>query len=200
MFSFAAPWYARLYRLFGLDRGQRRMLDAAQGLGCEGASVLDIGCGVGALHQELLHRGARRAVGVDLSEQMLKQARGLARRRGIEAQTHYVQGDFVDLEPILEEADITLLDRAVCCYPDADALVNRSLERTRRIYALTYPRDHWFNRASVSVMGWALQQMGSDYRAFVHSPRRIEAWIAAKGFHKHMEHRSPLWLTQVYAR
>ena len=42
--------------------------------------ILDIGCGVGALHITLLHEGAAAATGIDISEGMLQQAKKSQRK------------------------------------------------------------------------------------------------------------------------
>ena len=96
--------------------------------------------------------------------------------------------------------DVTVLDKVVCCYPDAAALVAKSLAKTRRVYALTYPRDHLLNRVGVRVLGLLLWLVRSTFRSYVHDPRRIEGWIAAAGFKKRYENQTVIWLTQVYVR
>ena len=93
-----------------------------------------------------------------------------------------------------------MLDKVVCCYPDAEALVTKSLAKTRRVYALTYPRDHGFNRVGVRVLGFFLWLVRSTFRSYVHDPRRIEGWVAAAGFKKRYENQTAIWLTQVYVR
>jgi SAM-dependent methyltransferase len=200
MFSWAAPWYALRYRVLGLDGHQRAMLDALRDLGLDGSTVLDIGCGVGALHRWLLKHGAARAVGVDLSQGMLDQAGKLSKRAGLTGRVSYVHGDFVNCAAGLACADVTVLDRVVCCYPDAEALVNTSLDKTRRAYALIYPRGHLLNRWAAGLMGWGLGLLGVEYRAFVHDPERIQRWITARGFGKSAQRLSPLWMMQVYSR
>jgi hypothetical protein len=79
-------------------------------------------------------------------------------------------------------------------------MINRALEHTRSVIALTYPRAHLANRIGVRLMDGALAALGVAYRAYVHDPERIEAWITAQGLEKHFEARTPLWLTQVYRR
>src|SRR4051794_41485032 len=49
---------ASRYRRRGLDRTARRMVDLLAESGLEGATVLEIGGGVGEIHLELLRRGA----------------------------------------------------------------------------------------------------------------------------------------------
>lgn len=199
-FGHFARRYRRRYEKRGLEATQRQLVEGLRQAGFAGASLLEIGCGVGYLHQQLLRAGAGRALGVDISEAMLVQARELARAAGLSDRTEYRQGDFVDLAEGIAPADIALLDKVVCCYPDAEALVVRSVSKTRRVYALTYPRDHLLNRIGARVLGFFLWLARSTYRTYVHDPRRIEAWITAAGLKKRYENRTFIWLTQVYVR
>jgi hypothetical protein len=66
-------------------------------IGFNGATLLDIGCGIGYLHQRLLQAGASSAVGVDLSAKMLEEARAQAREQGLTERTDYREGEFVEL-------------------------------------------------------------------------------------------------------
>jgi magnesium-protoporphyrin O-methyltransferase len=199
-FGHFARRYRRRYAKRGFEPAQRQLVEGVRRVGVDGAMLLEIGCGVGYLHQQLLRDGAARAVGVDISEDMIAQARDAARAGGLAERTQYRVGDFVALADSLEFADVTLLDKVVCCYPDAEALVARSVAKTRRVYALTYPRDRLFNRVGARVLNFLLWLLRSGYRAYIHDPRRIEGWVAAAGFKKSYENRTSLWLTQVYAR
>ncbi len=199
-FGHFARRYRRRYAKRGFEPAQRQLIEGLRQAGFAGTSLLEIGCGVGYLHQQLLREGAARAQGVDISEEMLAQARALARETGLAERTDYRQGDYVALADRLDPADVTLLDKVVCCYPDAEALVTRSASKTRRVYALTYPRDRLFNRIGVRLLDVFLWFVRSTFRTYVHDPRRIEGWIAAAGFKKRYENRTFLWLTQVYVR
>ena len=55
------------YRRRGLDRTARRMVELLAEPGLEGATVLEIGGGVGEIHIELLRRGAASATALELS-------------------------------------------------------------------------------------------------------------------------------------
>lgn len=197
-------WFARRsgkhYRKRGLGKVQRELLAAIRESGIDGATLLDIGCGVGYLHQSLLKDGAASATGVDLSEKMITEARALAAEQSLADRVEYFEGDFVAMAERLPGADITILDKVVCCYPDAETLINRSLEKTGRVYALTYPRSHLINRIMTAVEAFCLTLIRCDFRPYVHDPASIESWIEARGFSKRREHVSWIWLTQVYAR
>ena len=57
----------RKYRKDGLDKTARLMVEFLAAQGIEGATVLEIGGGVGEIEIELLKRGAARAVNLELS-------------------------------------------------------------------------------------------------------------------------------------
>lgn len=168
-------------------------------LGYRDATVLDIGCGVGHLHQTLLEQGARSAVGIDLAPKMLAEARDWAQQRGLSDRVRYIEGDFMALDDI-DNTDVTLLDKVVCCYPDAQGLVEKSLAKAKRLYGLTYPRDRWFVRLGVGVIACLLRLMRSDFRSYVHDPAQIERLITDDGFRKRFESQTAVWLTQVYEK
>lgn len=199
-FSWFARRSLRHYRKKGLGKSQRQLFDGITAEGIGGASVLEIGCGVGYLHQALLDSGAAAATGVDLSSRMLEEARTLAREQELESRTDYRVGDFVEISDALADADVTVLDKVVCCYPDARKLVRRSVEKTKRVYALTYPRPHLANRFFTLVEAGILRLIGCNFRPYVHDPGQIENWIRARGFRKQLEETTWIWLTQVYVR
>ncbi len=199
LFSRLARCYRLRYQIFGLEQSQRQLVAGLEKVGYQGASLLEIGCGVGFLHQWLLHQGASQAVGVDLSPSMLAEAEKLAGKQGLADRVRYLQGDFLVLSKDMAPADITLLDKVICCYPDAKSLLECALSRTSRAIALTYPRDIALTRLGVNVMNRVLAWRGSEFRTFVHDPKKIENWITRHGFHKCYQNHTLTWLTQVFA-
>lgn len=176
------------------------MVDGLVRAGIAGASLLEIGCGVGALHQRLLEQGAARAVGVDLAQPVLDEARAWAGERGLAARVDYRLGDFVDIHAKLPAADVVLLDKVICCYPDAETLVARSLAKAGRLYAYTLPRDRWATRVGVAITGLGLWLLRSAFRTYVHDPARVAAWVTAAGFKPVYLKCTFLWRTEVFRR
>lgn len=162
--------------------------------------MLEVGSGVGYLHQVLLEQGAKNAVGIDLAADMLKEAENWANEKGLADRTEYIQGDFIELLDQVEPADVTVLDKVVCCYPHAELLVNNSITKTKRVYALTYPRNRWFIKIAMDIGAIGLKLIGSDFRSFVHNPNDIERWISDAGFKKTYQQQTFIWLTQVYEK
>ena len=197
-FSVFARRYRKRFQRRGFEASQQQLLVGLRQAGYVDASILEIGSGVGHLHQTLLEQGAARAVGIDLAPRMIEEAQQWARERQLDDRVQYLQGDFMELDHQLPIADVTVLDKVVCCYPDADGLVHRSLARTGRVYALTYPRDRWYVRAAVALAAASLRLVGSAFRPYVHDPGQIERWIEAAGFRKSYQNHTPIWLTQVF--
>jgi magnesium-protoporphyrin O-methyltransferase len=200
LFSWVAGLNRLRFRLFGLETTQRQLVEGIRSQGLDGAELLEVGCGTGYLHQELLRLGAVRAMGVDLSERMLDIARTQAEGAGLGGRTEYRRGEFTGMAEDLPAADVVILDKVVCCYPDWEALVERSLDKTRRLYALTYPRNRGLTRVGVRVMTRALGAVGCCYRPFIHDPIRIQTLIRESRFKRAAVATTAAWLTEVYVR
>ncbi len=200
LFSFFAKRYRRRFKKHGFEPSQKQLLQGLELVDYRDGTLLEIGCGVGHLHQKLLQQGARSAVGVDLAPKMLAEAKALAVERGVCDRAQYLEGDFIDLYDQIEPVNITLLDKVVCCYPDAGMLVSRSLDKTNHVYAVTYPRNRWFVRLGVALTALVLCLIRSGFRSYVHDPKTIEAWITQRGFVKRFQEQTSMWLTQIYVR
>jgi len=199
-FSFFAHRSRKHFEKKGFEASQKQLLEGLEQIGYQGATLLEIGCGVGHLHQSLLENGASTAAGIDLAPKMLSEARGWADERGLGDRVEYLEGDFMELDENVEMADVCLLDKVVCCYPDAPGLLHRSLAKTGQTYALTYPRDRWFVRLGTRIWNFMLWLIRSDFRSFVHDPTQIESWIIGAGFEKRFQGETVAWLSQVYVR
>ena len=101
------------YRKNGLGARALALVEFLQERGLEGKTVLDIGCGIGALHMELLLAGAETATGVDASHTNIAAARTLADEMGVADRVEERQGNFVELQDGIPAADIVTLDRAI---------------------------------------------------------------------------------------
>ncbi|MHB8415347.1 MAG: class I SAM-dependent methyltransferase [Acidiferrobacteraceae bacterium] len=200
LFSRFASRYRKRYRRQGLERSQKQLVAGLEATRLGAYSMLEIGCGVGYLHQHLLTRGGARAVGVDLSEQMLAEARVLAAEDGFSTRVDYRVGDFVDLATQIDRVDVSLLDKVICCYPDAYTLVQRALDKTERACALTYPRGHLLNRCAIAIAALLMAVTRNAYRPYFYDPQEVRAWIEEQGFRRIWQAETPLWRTEIYQR
>jgi tRNA1(Val) A37 N6-methylase TrmN6 len=200
IFSFFARSYRRRFAKKGFEPSQVQLMAGLKQAGYNNATLLEVGSGVGYLHQVLLEQGVKSAVGIELAGDMLKEARSWAAEKGLADRTDYIQGDFIELLDQVEPAEVTILDKVICCYPFAELLVNSSTAKTKRVYAVTYPRNRWFIKVAIEIMAFFLKLSGSDFRAFVHNPDDIERWIIAAGFKKSYQDQTFIWLSQIYTK
>jgi 2-polyprenyl-3-methyl-5-hydroxy-6-metoxy-1,4-benzoquinol methylase len=107
-----ASWCSR-----GPRRTTHELIDVIRAQGVEGARVLDIGAGVGAIHTALLEACPASAIDVDASREYPATARGEAERRGLAGRVEYRYGDVVELAADLPPADIVTLDSASAAIP-----------------------------------------------------------------------------------
>lgn len=151
----------------------------------KGLTVLELGCGVGALTVELLKRGASSAVGIDLSPKMIELARMLAAEAHLSESVTFQIGDGAVAE--LKKSDIVILDTVLCCYPDASSLVDNSSSAAGRFYAISVPDEGRMAtkllRAVMPLQNIIVAIAGrAGFRFFVHSTKAIRKKLEDKGF------------------
>jgi len=184
----------------GPDPTTKALIEAILARGVAGATVLDIGGGVGAIQLELLDAGAASTVSVDASTDFVAVARAEAERRGFGDRTRHLAGDFVALAAELEPADIVTLDKVVCCYSDMQLLVDRSAGRARRMVGLVYPRSAWWVRVVATVGNAGYRLFRSATRFYVHPQDRVDRLIRDAGFEAHPVQRGLVWQVVLYVR
>ncbi len=191
---------ARRYRRKGLDPTAKRLVDELAAHGVNGASALEIGGGIGAIELELLRRGLDRATIVELSHGYDDEASTLARERGVESRIERRHGDFVEGEAEVDPADLVVMHRVVCCYPDPERLVGAAASHARRLLALSFPRDKWWLRLGFrGVNLWC--RLTGGIEAFVHDPARVVAAAEASGLRTVLHQRSGrIWRVAVFER
>lgn len=185
----------------GPSKATRTLIEQVSRGGLEGQRLLDIGGGIGMIHHELLPRGLAAVTHVDASSAYLQTARTETERRGHAAKVDFRFGDFVDLAPQLEPAEIVTLDRVICCYDDMPALVRASAALARRCYAIVIPLDVAWLQAAGRIANFFLGVFTRNpYRLFIHSTAEVERLLAEHGLQRAFYKRHGLWQVLVYQR
>ena len=184
---------ARRYRRHGLNRTQERLVGFLAERGIDGASVLEIGGGVGDIQVELLRRGAASVINLEISTSYEAQARELLERSGMVGR---VERRFLDIAADPDqvgEADVVVLHRVVCCYPDYQRLLASAGQHARRLLVYSHPPANAFTRL---VIGWdnLLRRVrGNSFRAFVHPPEAMVDVAQQQGLTLRYRHRGMSW-------
>lgn len=171
-------------------------------VGAAAPSVLELGCGSGALTVELLRRGATSADAIDLSPDMLDVAKRRAAEADVSDRVTFEHGDAS--VATLAAHDWVVLDRVFCCFPDVDRLLTNALNAASRRLAFSVPNSRGWRGLMNQVM-WRSSNLplhfgGSGCPGFVHSIDRIEARLAAAGFARRDSARLGLWYATVWDR
>jgi 16S rRNA G966 N2-methylase RsmD len=177
---FARRMAAR-YRRRGLDRTARRIVAYLEASGIEDATVLEVGGGVGEIQIELLKRGARRAVNLELSAAYDREARELLADAGLTGRVDRRMLDIAVAPDAVEPADAVVLHRVVCCYPDYRRLLSAAGSKADRLLVFSHPPRNVVTRTAMAwENGWR-RLKGDSFRTFVHPPREMVAVLADAG-------------------
>ena len=191
----------RSYRKKGPNPWTRTLIEALKAEGVDGATLLDIGGGIGAIQHELLAAGAARATGVETSSAYLAAAREESDRRGHTGRVTYQHGDFVELAESVPAADIVTLDRVINVYPDWTRLVGLSAARARRLYGVIVPRDTRFVRLVIVAMNLVLRLQQQRVRAAVVPIDAIDRVVREAGLSPCFSRTvGPAWQVVLYRR
>jgi 2-polyprenyl-3-methyl-5-hydroxy-6-metoxy-1,4-benzoquinol methylase len=192
---------ARRYRKRGLDDTARRLVDELASRGVTGASALEVGGGVGAIELELLKEGVERSTIVELSHGYDEEAETLAREAQLEERIERRHGDFVEQEALVDPADVVVMHKVVCCYPDPEKLVGAAARHSRRLLALSFPRDDaWWLRLAVRIGNVWFRLIGG-IETFLHEPARVVAIAESAGLRAVLHERSGrIWRVAVFER
>ncbi|MEI5582390.1 MULTISPECIES: methyltransferase domain-containing protein [unclassified Agromyces] len=187
---------ARRYGARGPSGVERRLLEFLVDSGIEGATVLEIGGGVGELQLELLARGAARTVNLELSHEYEADATRLLTAAGVQDRVTRLVGVDVATDPVaVDSADIVVLNRVVCCYPDAERLLAAAAGRAKRTLAYSHPRRNWFTRARVALENRLRRESLRGFRAYIHRPEAMLDAVRGQGFAIVRDQRGLAWST-----
>jgi hypothetical protein len=184
----------------GLGDLERRMVAIASEPDVEGARVLEIGGGVGALQAELLAAGAAQGEVVEIVAAYEPYARELARERGLEERSSFRVVDVLEEPEAVEPADVVLLNRVVCCSPDGVELARRSAALSTQTLVLSFPRDVFWVRFGLRVVNAGLAVFGRSFRVFAHPRRALVAAAEGEGLSLARGWRGTLWELTAFRR
>jgi len=191
---------AKRYRRKGLDGTSKRIFDFVRERGVEGKTLLEVGGGIGAIEIELLKAGMARAINVELTPTYEAAARELLVEAGLTDQVERRVMDFAQAGPGVETADVVVMNRVICCYPDMPKLASAAAERTGEVLVMSFPNRRWWTRLGLTVANLGFQVVRMQFRVFLHSPELIQAAVQQHGFRTRFNERGLLWQVNAFER
>ena len=184
---------AKRYRKRGLDKTARRMVELVAQNGLDGATVLEVGGGVGDIQVELLKRGAARTTNLELSPAYEAEAQRLLADAGLTGRADRRILDIAASPAEVEPADVVVLHRVVCCYPDYAKLLGAVADHARRQVVFSHPPRNAVARAIIGMQNLFFRLSGSEFRVFVHVPAAMLRVISDHGLQPTTVGSARLW-------
>jgi len=121
------------------------------------------------------------------------QAEELLREAGLEGRAerrlHDLAADPAEVEP----ADVVVLHRVVCCYPDYERLLAAAAQHARRLVVFSYPPRSGPSRIVVATQNLVFRLMRKEFRTFAHPPNAMLGVLEAHRFRQTFAHRGLVW-------
>jgi len=184
---------AKRYRTHGLSPAATRIVEFVTDQGVQDASVLEIGGGVGAIQVELLRRGASHVTNLELSTQYEDEAALLLADTGMAARVDRRLLDIAGEPHRVESADVVILHRVVCCYPDHKRLLSAAAQHATRLLVYSHPPDSVMSRAVTWSENLVRRLRGNAFRGYVHRPEAMIASAEEQGMRMTYQHHSWDW-------
>jgi hypothetical protein len=176
------------------------MLGFLEEAGIEGATVLEVGGGVGEIQIELLKRGAARSVNLELSPAYEREAERLLGEAGVAGRVERRLHDIAVDPDAVAPADVVVLHRVVCCYPDYERLLGAAAAHARRLLVFSYPRCNAVSRLFIVAQNVWFRIRRKEFRTFAHPPSAMLAVLGDRGLHATFAHSGLVWHVTGLAR
>ena len=191
---------AKRYRRKGLDSTSRRIVDFLRTQGVGGKTLLEIGGGIGAIQIELLKAGASRAVSVELTPTYEDVAIELLREAGLEDRVERKVTDFAQAAGQVGSADIVILNRVICCYPDMPRLTGAAADHARQLLVMSFPRRTWWLRMGLGMGNAILLLLRREFHIFLHPPTKIISTSRQHGLEQVLDEQGVMWTIAALKR
>ena len=191
---------AERYRQKGIDKTARRMVAFLERRGIEGATVLEVGGGLGEVQIELLKRGAARAINLEVSPAYDGEAARLLREAGVEARVERRLHDIAANPTGVEPADVVVLHRVVCCYPDYERLLGAAAANTRALLVFSYPPRNVVSRLLIAAQNLFFRMRRMEFRVFAHPPARMLEVVEEHGLRRAYADHRHIWQIAGFER
>ena len=184
---------ARRYRRKGLDGTSKRIFNLITERGVEGKTLLEVGGGIGAIEVELLKAGMARAINVELTPTYEAAAGELLVEGGLADRVERRLMDFAEAGAQVENADVVVMNRVICCYPDMPKLATAAADRANTMLVMSFPNRRWWTRLGLTLANLGFRAIRLQFRIFLHRPALILAIVEQRGFKTRLNQQGILW-------
>jgi magnesium-protoporphyrin O-methyltransferase len=112
---------------------------------------------------------------------------------GVQGRLDWRLHDLAEHPGAVAPADLVVLHRVVCCYPDYERLLAAAADHARRALVFSYPRRNAVSRAFLGTFNLAMRLTRSRFRSFAHPPGAMLAVLEDHGLRRTFQRHSLIW-------
>ena len=101
--------------------------------------------------------------------------------------------DFAEADASIEAADVVVMNRVICCYPDMPKLAGAAAEHAKGMLVMSFPNRRWWTRLGLTLANAGFRFMRRQFRVFLHPPSLIMAAVEEHGFRTRLNQPGLLW-------
>ena len=124
----------------------------------------------------------------------------LLREAGLEDRVERTVMDFAETAGQVSGADVVILNRVICCYPDMPRLAGAAADHARRLLVMSFPRRTWWTRLGFGIGNALLSLTRREFHAFLHPPAQIIATAQRHGLKPAFDQKGVLWTVAAMRR
>ncbi|MDH5403061.1 MAG: class I SAM-dependent methyltransferase [Candidatus Heimdallarchaeota archaeon] len=162
-------------------------------------SAFDVGSGPGTLLINLFELGLNKGYGIDLSPSMNNYATERLITSGIDKNAFEIyEGSFLELDANITPEAISL-HRVICCHPDRQGMIAKSISYKPKVITLTIPRDTPLHRLFFLILKLSAKVF-SRLSIYNHRIHTIQAQLLDSGYSLSTENKSFIWTTLTFIK
>ena len=197
MFDNESEDYFKEYEKKGLPKTAEIQIDSI--IDAKASTVIDVGSGPGVLMIKMLERGVQHVTGIDLSPKMIEISKNEIEKKNLGAKTELIQGSFLEILP--KKVDAISLHRVLCCHPDREVMIDKSLSHEPNLITFTSLRDWKLMRIFLKLMKGVRKLIrGKFFLPFIPKFNEIDKQLKKEGYYPATTYKSKLWITKTYKR
>lgn len=106
--------------------------------------------------------------------------------------------DFAEAGDAVEAADVVILNRVICCYPDMPKLAGAAADHAKRTLVMSFPREWTSVGMGLANIGMRAFRVG--FHIFVHPHQQIAETAAQHGLQKTTDDPGFIWQVASFQR
>jgi hypothetical protein len=139
-------------------------------------------------------------VNLELVDAYETEAQQLLREAGVQDRAERRRHDIATDPGAVEPADVVVLRRVVCCYPDYERLLASAADHARRLLIFSYPPHNAPGRLVSAAQNAVFRAVRKSFRTFNHPPDAMFGVLAEHGLRLVYAHHGLVWQVAGFER